>query len=72
MHFSHAVLRRILLTIAVLAFLSGCASAPGNADRWINAGAYEVVRNNEIALFDPVQEREVTLQVTWPDSAGPL
>lgn len=72
MPFQHAALLRFSFTIAILSMLSGCASVSGDADRWINVGPYEVVRNDEIVLFDPAQEREVTLQVAWPNSSGPF
>jgi pimeloyl-ACP methyl ester carboxylesterase len=72
MHFSRAALLRISLATIIFSFLSGCASVPENADRWIDAGPYEVARNNEIVLLDPVQEREVTLQATWPAADGPF
>jgi len=72
MRFLHAVLPRILFTTVVLSSLSGCASTPKSANHWIDAGPYEVVRNNEIVLFDPVQERDVTLQVSWPLAEGPF
>jgi pimeloyl-ACP methyl ester carboxylesterase len=72
MRLLHAVALRILLPVLFLSLSYGCASSSGDASSWLETGPNQVVRNDELVLYDPVQERDVTLQVAWPDSAGPF
>jgi len=68
MHYSHAARLRILLSAFLVFLLCGCAGSSGDANRWLEAGPYSVARNSEVVMYDPVQERDVMLQVAWPAS----
>jgi pimeloyl-ACP methyl ester carboxylesterase len=53
----------------LILLLSGCAQHPApDVDRFA-PGAY-AVRNSTVVLHDPQQDRDVQLQVSWPDAKG--
>jgi dienelactone hydrolase len=72
MHYPHAVRLRILLIVFFMYLLCGCAGSSAESSRWLEAGPYQVASNSEVVMFDPVQDRDVTLQVAWPESGGPF
>lgn len=68
-------LRRVIgfcLAVALL-FLTGCVGQqPGSGDN-LTPGPYPVAHNSELVLQDPVQDRDVMLQVSWPATGeGPF
>jgi dienelactone hydrolase len=60
----------VLLAFALLA--TGCAGSGYTSLYSVEPGPYEVQTVEAFVAFDPVQDREVTLRVIYPDAAGPF
>jgi dienelactone hydrolase len=65
------VLARAMMLVAAL-LLTGCAGSGYTSLYSVEAGPYETQTVEAFAVFDPVQDREVTLRVIYPDAAGPF
>jgi pimeloyl-ACP methyl ester carboxylesterase len=70
-----ARVRATLLLAAVLA--AGCAGSGYTGSEYnglysVEPGPYEARIVESLAVFDPVQDREVTLRVIYPDAEGPF
>jgi len=63
--------RLFILSSIAAGFLGGCSILQSDENRWIRQGPHEVRVNDETALYDVIQDREVSLRVTWPSGAGP-
>jgi hypothetical protein len=61
---------RIFLYFCVSIIFSACSSVATLDQTWMIAGPYQVQRNNELTLYDDAQQRDVTLQVSWPAGEG--
>jgi pimeloyl-ACP methyl ester carboxylesterase len=59
-------LRKVILAQLGLLLLSGCVSTAQKDKDWSERGPYEVRSNNELSLYDAMQNRDVHLQVAWP------
>lgn len=57
--------------VACTLFLSACTTMVAAPDR-LEPGVLEVRRNNNVELYDEVQDRQVNFQVSWPATDGPF
>ena len=58
----------IALACAVLLSLSACTTQL----RSFEPGPYAVIKNNKFLINDPLQARDLTVRVMYPDAAGPF
>jgi pimeloyl-ACP methyl ester carboxylesterase len=68
-------MRKILLAQLSLLLLAGCVSTAQKDKDWSERGPYEVQSNDELSLYDAIQNRDVHLQVAWPSgnsASGPF
>ncbi len=56
------------LCCAALLLLSACATQLRNFE----TGPHQVVKNNDFRITDPVQSRELSVRVMYPDAEGPF
>jgi hypothetical protein len=63
------MMRSALACCALFSLLAGCTTAEL---RNLEAGPYQVIKNNDFRIIDPVQQRELKVRVMYPDSAGPF
>ena len=72
MKVSIAALLRNTFALSISALLlTACASMSQADKNWSRPGSFKVRHNNELVLYDFIQERDVQLQVTWPSGKGP-
>ena len=58
----------MLCACAFAVLLSGCSAQLRNFD----PGPHQVLKNNDFRITDPLQERELSVRVMYPDAAGPF
>jgi dienelactone hydrolase len=65
---------QIVLPVVLLCSLglSGCLTSQPAGDRWMASGPHEVSYNAAVSLYDSQQEREVIVQVSWPQTGKNL
>ena len=71
MHAIQPAALRLFAGLLVLILVTSCATT-GEPRDWAAAGGYEVRHNTNLALDDPSRDRQVSLQVAWPQTGGPF
>jgi hypothetical protein len=65
--------RLLIISFGATVLLDACATAPDPATAYAEQpGPYAVKVVESVAVRDPVQERDVTLRVSYPDGEGPF